>query len=78
MAKNKKEIKKLYKNLQEVCSEMSDHISCLSEEQQRDETKLRYLKEFIRYKEQEEEYHCFRENAYEEYEENMPFSNLTL
>jgi len=80
MAKNNKDLKEqnVYQNLQERCSEMSDFISDLVEDCKHTEVDLRYLNEFIRYKKLTDEYRYFRENAHEEYEEDMPFSYLTL
>lgn len=80
MAKNNKVLKEqnAYQNLQERCSEMSDFISSIVEDCKQYEADLRYLNEFIRYKNLNEEYQYFRENAHEEYEEDMPFSYLTL
>ena len=80
MAKNKTVLKEqtVYQNLQERCTEMSDFISDLVEESKQNEVDLRYLNEFIRYKKLTDEYQYFRENAHEEYEEDMPFSYLTL
>ena len=80
MAKSNKYLKEqnTYQNLQERCSEMSDFISSLVEDCKHNEADLRYLNEFIRYKKLNEEYQYFRENAHEEYEEDMPFSYLTL
>ena len=56
----------------------NDFISGLVEDCKQYEVDLRYLTEFIRYKKLNEEYQYFRENAHEEYEEDMPFSYLTL
>ena len=80
MSKNNKVLKEqnIYQNLQERCSEMSDLISSLVEDCNHHETDLRYLNEFISYKKLGEEYKYFRENAHEEYEEDMPFPYLTL
>lgn len=80
MAKSNKDVKEqnAYQNLQERYTEMSDFISDLVEDCKQNEADLRYLNEFIRYKKLTEEYQYFRENAHEEYEEDMPFSYLTL
>lgn len=80
MAKNKKVLKEqiVSQNLQERFSEMSDFLSDLVEECKQNEVDLRYLNEFVRYKKLTDEYQYFRENAHEEYEEDMPFSYLTL
>ena len=80
MAKNNKVLKEqnIYQNLQDRCSEMSALISSLVEDCNHYEADSRYLNEFIRYKKLDEEYQYFRENAHEEYEEDMPFPYLTL
>ena len=80
MAKNNKVLKEqnIYQTLQDRCFEMSDLISSLVEDCNHNEADLRYLNEFIRYKKLDEEYQYFRENAHEEYEEDMPFPYLTL
>jgi hypothetical protein len=80
MAKNNKDLKEqnTYQNLQDRYSEMSDFMSVLVEDCKQNETDLRYLNEFIRYKKLTDEYQYFRENAHEEYEEDMPFSYLTI
>jgi hypothetical protein len=67
-----------YKNIQAECSEMSDFIKETIEDCNRYETDLRYLEAFIHYKKLDEEYRYFRENAREEYDEELPFSKLTL
>lgn len=80
MEKSSKNLKELdiYQNLQERCTEMSDFISGLVEDCKQNEEDLRYLSEFIRYKKLTDEFQYFRENAHEEFEEDMPFSYLTL
>lgn len=81
MAKNKKVIKeqkKLYRELQELHGEMSDFLSNVLDEQQRDAEELRYLRDFIHYQELEEEYIYFRRNAHEEEDSDLPFPYLTL
>lgn len=80
MAKNKKVVKEqdLYQNLLERYEDMNDFLQNLIEDNKRNEEDLRYLSEFIRYKKLEEEFRYFKENAHEEYEPDLPFSNLTL
>jgi hypothetical protein len=80
MAKNRKKPAKKtkYRNLLEQCSEMNDLISSLLEDKDHTETDVHYLWGFLSYKKLEEEYLYFRENAHEEYEEDMPFPHLTL
>lgn len=68
----------LYKNLQERCSEMSDVISNLEDDINNATEEIRYLQEFIWYKNLGEEFVYFRKNAQEEYDENLPFPRLTL
>lgn len=57
---------------------MRDLISDLLRDQEIDHEEIKYLSAFISYKKLEEEYHYFRENAHEEYEEDLPFPTLTL
>lgn len=80
MSKTKPEIRKesFYQNLQERCSEMSSLISALVDDNNYNETELRYLKEYIRYKELDDEYRYFRVHAHEEHDADQPFSFLTL
>ena len=80
MTRNKKVLKEqnIYQNLHDRCSEMSNLISRLVEDNNHYEVDLRYLNEFIRHKKLDEEYQHFRENAHEEYEKDMPFPYLTL
>jgi hypothetical protein len=80
MAKNKKVIKEqnIYQNLLERYEEMSEFLSSLLEDNQRNETDLRYLSDFIHYKKLDEEFRYFRENAREESESDLPFPYLTL
>ncbi len=68
----------IFLNLQERCSEMSDIISSLVEDNNYNETELRYLNEFIRYKNLDDEYRYFRENAHEDPETDLPFPYLKL
>ena len=50
----------------------------LIEDHRRSEENLRYLRDFIHYKNLEDEFRYFKENAHEEYEPDLPFSYLTL
>lgn len=65
-------------NLYAQLDEMRDLISSLLEDQEIGQTEIRYLSGFISYKKTDEEYRYFRENAHEEYEEDLPFPHLTL
>ena len=80
MAKNNKVFKEQnkYHNLLERYEEMNDFLLELMDEHKRAEEDLRYLGDFIRYKNLDEDFHYFREHAHEEYESDLPFSHLTL
>ncbi len=80
MAKNNKVIKEQnkYQNLQARYEEMNDFLLELMDEHKRTEEDLRYLGDFIHYKNLNEEFRHFREHAHEEYEPDLPFSHLTL
>jgi hypothetical protein len=69
---------KFYKNLYENYEELSEFLTSALDSQYRDMEEMRYLSEFIRYKNREEEYAYFRENAHEVSRRDMPFSILTL
>ena len=79
MARNKviKE-QKSYESLQGLFDEMSDHLQDVIADNNRFSEELRYLNEFIHYKKLDEEFLYFRENAVEEYVEDLPFPYLTL
>lgn len=68
----------LYKNLQERYKEMNEFLLSLIEDNKQAGEELRYLHEFISYKELDEEFYYFKKNAHEEFDEDMPFSRLTL
>ena len=55
-----------------------DLITDLLQDQKIDREEIKYLFGFISYKKLEEEYSYFRENAHEEFEEDLPFPTLTL
>ena len=75
MAKNKViKVQRLYDQL----DEMSGFICSLLKDQEFDHTEIKYLSGFISYKNLEEEYQYFRENAHEEYDKDLPFPTLTL
>lgn len=76
MAKNKS-LKKL-QELQERYEEVSDYLTSLLDDFRQQEEELRYLREYISYKNLEEEFHYFQKNAHEVYDEDLPFPYLTL
>lgn len=79
MAQNKviKE-QKSYESLQNRFNEMGDYLQSVLADNDRFSEELKYLNEFIHYKKLDEEFLYFRENAVEEYEEDLPFPYLTL
>ena len=69
---------RFYKNLYENYEELSGFLTSALDSQYRDMEEMRYLYEFIRYKDLDEEYNYFRENAHEVNRRDMPFPILTL
>lgn len=67
-----------YHELQERCDEMSEHISGLNDDCRRQSEELRYFSEFISFKGLKEEFRYFRENAFEDPEDEMPFPRLII
>lgn len=80
MAKKNKVIKeqKKYQNLQERYEEMNDYLLELIEEHRRYEVNLKYLSDFVHYKQLDEEYLYFREHAHEDENSELPFPYLIL
>lgn len=70
--------KKQYRSLQERYDEMNEYLLELIDEHNRTLEELRYKSEFIYYKNLEDEFLYFKRNAHEEYDEDLPFSRLTL
>jgi hypothetical protein len=69
---------RLYQNLQQRYEKMNDFLMSLLEDTKRNEADLRYLTDFIHYKNLDEEFRYFRENAHEDTESELPFPYLTL
>ena len=67
-----------YDNLQIYCQEMREYVQDLEYELSQAHNELRYLHEFISYKKLNDEYQFFEKNAHEEYDDDLPFSHLTL
>ena len=67
-----------YQNLQERYEEMNEFLLELLDEHKHVEENLRYLEDFILYKNLEKEFRYFKEHAHEETETNLPFPNLVL
>ncbi len=67
-----------YENLQAFCQEMSEYLQDQKHELAEAHEELRYLQEFITYKNLNDEYRFFAENAHEEQDDEHPFPWLTL
>lgn len=80
MAKNKKVIKvqKQYQHLLERYEEMNDYLLNLIEDHERTCEDMRYMNDFIHYKNQDEEFAYFRKHAHEDTETELPFPYLVL
>ena len=57
---------------------MREHVQDLKYELSQAHNELRYLHGFISYKKLYDEYLFFEKNAHEEYDDDLPFSHLTL
>ena len=70
--------KKKYKRLEERYDILNEHMLDIMDDNERYLNDLRYLESFIDWKNLNEEFLYFKNNAYEKYDENLPFSRLTL
>ena len=70
--------KEKLKKLQKRYDMVSDYLTTTLDSYRQQEVENRYLRDYIRYEGLEEEFKYFRENAHEEFEENLPFTYLTL
>lgn len=73
-----KKYKKKYKRLEERYEILNEHILDITDDNERYLNELRYLEAFIEWRNLNEEFLYFKNNAYEKYDENLPFSRLTL
>ena len=73
-----KKYKKKYKRLEERYDILNEHMLDITDDNERYLNDLRYLESFIDWKNLNEEYLYFKKNAYEKYDEDLPFSRLTL
>ena len=73
-----KKYKKKYKRLEERYDILNKHMLDITDDNERYLKDLRYLEAFIDWKNLNEEFLYFKNNAYEKYDENLPFSRLTL
>ena len=73
-----KKYKKKYKRLEERYDILNKHMLDITDDNKRYLKDLRYLEAFIDWKNLYEEFLYFKNNAYEKYDEDLPFSRLTL
>ena len=68
-----KKYKKKYKKLKECYLLLNEHMLDITNDNQRYLNELRYLEAFIEWKNLNEEFYHFKQNAYEKYDEDLPF-----
>lgn len=73
-----KKYKKKYKRLEERYDILNEHMLDITDDNERYLNDLRYLESFIDWKNLNEEFLYFKKNAYEKYDEDLPFLRLTL
>lgn len=73
-----KKYKKKYKRLEERYDILNEHMLDITDDNEQYLKDLRYLEAFIDWKNLNEEFLYFKNNAYEKYDEDLPFSRLTL
>lgn len=73
-----KKYKKKYKRLEERYDILNEHMLDITDDNERYLKNLRYLEAFIDWKNLNEEFLYFKNNAYEKYDEDLPFSRLAL
>ena len=71
-------LQKQHDALTKHCNEMSLYIQELQNELNSMQGEMRYMNEFINYKDLNEEYQFFRKNAHDEHSPELPFPKLTL
>ena len=69
-----KKYKKKYKRLEERYDILNEHMLDITDDNERYLKNLRYLEAFIDWKNLNEEFLYFKNNAYEKYDEDLPFS----
>ncbi len=67
-----------YEALESWCKAAYDHIKYLEENEHEMGREINYLYSFISWKHLSDEFEYFKENAHEEYDDNLPFPTLTL
>jgi len=76
--KRKVDLEKEIRDLQERFDMVCDDYVRLKEEQIRDAEKIRYMNDFIVFKNLEDEFIYFKENAHEDQDADLPFPKLIL
>ena len=79
MKKSSKNVQdNFYRNLYENYQELNGFLTSTLDSQYRDTEEMRYLHDFIHYKNLDGEYAYFRENAQEDTSRDLPFPSLVL
>ena len=73
-----KKYQKKYKQLKECYKLLNEHMLDITDDNERYLNELLYLEAFIEWKNLNEEFIYFKNNAHEEYDKDLPFSRLTL
>lgn len=73
-----KKYKKKFLNLKERYDELNDYMLDIRDDNERYLKELRYLEAFIEWKNLSDEFAYFEKHAFENTDENLPFSRLTL
>lgn len=73
-----KKYKKKYIRLKERYDILNEHMLDITDDNKRYLNELRFLESFIDWKNLNDEFLYFKNNAYEKHDEDLPFSRLTL
>lgn len=79
--KQHKKVKKLKEKLEALkntSEEMSDELCEMIQKVHIQDNELRYMSDFIRWKNLNEEYETFKQNAYEDPDTELPFPHLIM
>ena len=67
-----------YKSLEEQYNELLDHMHDIDADRKQYITELNYYSAFVEWKGLKDEFDFFKENAFEKYDEDLPFPYLTI
>ncbi len=73
-----KKYRKMYVQLRKHCQALYEHMLDLDADNHMMNTELKYYADYISWKNLNEEFLYFRENAYEIQDDNSPFPTLKL